>query len=170
MEFPMLKKLWPYILLLSLNLWAKLPDPVVEKLWDKNYLKTSLGKEIILVRMEFHGGEPNYHRLFMRQGKKIIWDKTFSQEYGALWNRAYFIPLVPDEFFLDLNDDGYPEIAVGTSHGGQAVWSNLAMIFTVKDDGLEFLKSFPINVEFSRSVYEKKTDFSDPTYLCRHCQ
>lgn len=169
----MQKKLWTFIFFLSLNLnfnlWAKLPDPVVEKLWDKKYLKTTSGNEIILVSMETHGGEANYYRLFMRQGKKVLWDKTFSQEYGALWNRAYFIPLIPNEFILDLNDDGFPEIAVGTSHGGQAVWRNLAVIFTVRDDHLEFLKTFPTNVEFSRSIYSKKSDFSDPSYTCKLC-
>ncbi len=167
----MLKKLWPFTLLLSLNLnlLARLPDPVVEKLWDKKYLKTPNGSEIILANMETHGGEANYHRLFMRQGKKVLWDKTFSHEYGALWNRAYFIPLLPNEFIRDLNDDGFPEFAVGTSHGGQAVWSNLAIIFTIREDRLEFLKTFPTNVEFSRSIYDKKSDFSDPSYICILC-
>jgi len=156
-------------MLLSLELIAKEADPFVTKLWDKKYLKTLNGKEIILVGLEFNGGEPNYQRLFLREAKKILWDKTFSQEYSALWNRAYFIPLVPEKFILDLNNDGLPEFAVATSHGGQAVWNNLAIIFTLKENQIEFLKTFPINVEYSQSVFEKASDFLDPKYHCKHC-
>lgn len=164
------KKLWPFIMLLSLNVLSKEGDPYVAKLWDKKYLRTSDGKEIIVVGLEFNGGEPNYQRLFLREGKKVLWDKTFSQEYGALWNRAYFIPLIPGDFITDLNDDGFPEFAVATSHGGHAVWSNLAMIFTLKNDQIEFVKTFPINVEFSQSVYEKLSDFKNAQFKCKHCQ
>jgi hypothetical protein len=164
------RKLWPCIMLLSLSAWAKEGDPYVEKLWDKKYLKFSTGEEVLLADLEKHGGEANFHRLFLRKGKKILWDKTFSQEYGALWNRAYFIPLVPRQFIADLNNDGFSEIAVATWHGGNAVWSNLAIIFTLKNDQLEFLKTFPINIEFSRSIYENKSDFDDQNYKCKHCQ
>jgi hypothetical protein len=69
-----------------------------------------------------------------------------------------------------MNNDGLLEFAVATSHGGHAVWSNLAMVFTLKKDQIEFVKTFPINVEFSRSVYEQKSDFHNPTYKCKHCQ
>jgi hypothetical protein len=165
----MQKKLWPCILLLSLNLFAREGDPYVEKLWDKHYLKLSDEKEIILVSLEALGGEPNYYRLFMRNGKKVLWDKIFTQEYGTLWNRANFIPLTPNKFIEDLNDDGFSEIAVATSHGGQAVWSNIAVIFSIKNDQLEFLKTFPINIEFSRSIYKTKADFNDSKFKCEFC-
>jgi len=164
------RKLWPCIMLLSLSTWAKEGDPYVEKLWDKKYLKFSTGEEILLADMEKHGGEANFQRLFLRKGKRVLWDKTFSQEYGALWNRSYFVPLIPGQFIADLNNDGFPELGVAIWHGGNAVWSNLAIIFTLKKDQLEFLKTFPINVEFSRSVYENKSDFGDQNYRCKHCQ
>lgn len=164
------KKLWPCIILLSLSALAKEGDPYVEKLWDKHYIKNSNGDEIILAHLEAYGGQPNYQRLFLRSKKRVLWDKTFSQEYGALWNRAYFIPIIPNQFLVDLNDDGYLEFAVATHHGGQAVWSNLAVIFSVKADKLEFLKTFPINVEFSRSVFNTKSDSHNPKYKCQHCQ
>jgi len=164
------KKLWPCIMLLSLSVFANEGDPYVEKLWDKKYLKFSTGEEVLLADMEKHGGAANFQRLFLRNGKRVFWDKTFSQEYGALWNRAYFVPLIPGQFIADLNDDGFPEIAVATWHGGNAVWSNLAIIFTMKNDHLEFLKTFPINVEFSRSVFNLKADFHNPKYKCQRCQ
>lgn len=170
MENLMLRKLWPFIIVLNLNLFSKEGDPYVEKLWDKNYLKISNQKELILVSLETHGGEANYYRLFLRSGKRVLWDKTFSQEYETFWNRANFIPLIPDNFILDLNDDGFQEVAVATSHGGNAVWSNLAVIFTLKNDKLEFLRTFPINIEFSRSVFDKKENFSDPNFKCKLCK
>lgn len=164
------KKLWPCIMLLSLSVFAKEGDPYVEKLWNKKYLRFSTGEEVLLADMEKNGGEVNFQRLFLRKGKRVLWDKTCSQEYGALWNRAYFVPLVPGQFIADLNNDGLTEIAVATWHGGNAVWSNLAIIFTLKNDQLEFLKTFPINVEFSRSVFNLKADFHNPKYKCQHCQ
>jgi len=164
------KKLWPCIMLLSLSVFAKEGEPYVEKLWNKKYLRFSTGEEVLLADMEKNGGEVNFQRLFLRKGKRVLWDKTFSQEYGALWNRAYFVPLVPGQFIVDLNNDGLTEIAVATWHGGNAVWSNLAIIFTLKNDQLEFLKTFPINVEFSRSVFNLKADFHDPKFKCQHCQ
>jgi hypothetical protein len=163
------KRLWPCIVLLSLSAIAKEADPYVETLWNKNYLKASNGDEIILAHLESYGGKPNHQRLFLRRNKKVLWDKTFSQEYGALWNSAYFIPLTPDQFLVDLNNDGFNEFAVATSHGGQAVWSNLAIIFSLKDDEIEYLKTFPINVEFSRSVYSQKLDYLNLSYKCQHC-
>ena len=166
----MQKKLWPFIMLLSCHLQAKEGDPYVERLWDKKYLKFSNDEEVLLADMEKHGGEANFQRLFLRKGKRVLWDKTFSQEYGALWNRAYFVPLIPGEFIVDLNNDCYSEIAVATWHGGNAVWSNVAIIFTLKNNQLEFLKTFPINVEFSRSVYGSKADYADQSYKCNHCQ
>lgn len=163
------KRLWPCIVLLSLSSIAKEADPFVERLWNKNYLKVSNGDEIILAHLEAYGWKPNHQRLFLRRNKKVIWDKTFSQEYGAQWNSAYFIPLIPNQYIVDLNDDGLSEFAVATSHGGQAVWSNLAIVFTLRDDKIEYLKTSPINIEFSRSVYGRKSDFLNPSYKCQHC-
>ncbi len=163
------KRLWPCIVLLSLSAIAKEADPYVETLWNKNYLKVSNEDEIILAHLESYGGKPNHQRLFLRRNKKVLWDKTFSQEYGALWNSAYFIPLIPDQFFVDLNNDGFYEFAVATYHGGQAVWNNLAIIFSLRDDKIEYLKTFPINVEFSRSVYSQKSDYLNSSFKCQDC-
>ena len=163
------KKLWACTMLLSLSIKAREADLYVQKLWDKDYIKFN-SDELILVNLEAFGRQPNFQRLFLRRNKKVIWDKTFSQEYGALWNRAYFIPLVPDQFMIDLNDDGYTEFAVATYHGGQAVWSNFAVIFSLKNNQIEYQRTFPINIEFSRSVYESKANYLDETYKCKHCQ
>ena len=71
---------------------------------------------------------------------------------------------------FDLNNDGDFEIAVVISHGGSAVWNTPAVIFTVKDEGLEFLQKQQVNDEFSEYVYVSKQDFENPRYKCSFCK
>lgn len=69
----------------------------------------------------------------------------------------------------NLNNNSDLEIAVVVSHGGSAVWNTPAMIFTVKDKGIEFLKKQQVNDEFSENVYASKEDFKNPIYECSFC-
>ena len=106
----------------------------------------------------------------MRKEDKILWDKTFVNEYDELWYKANFIPLVKNEFVEDLNNDGFPEIGIANWSGGKAPCASSAIIFTLKEDSLQFLKKQEINTEFSRSVYESKEDFKSPNYKCPACE
>lgn len=105
----------------------------------------------------------------MRKGKEVLWDKTYEEGLGTLWTDAYFIPLIKNKFIEDLNDDGFLEIGVGTDHGGNNVGQNTGVIFTVKEDRLEVLKTQEINVDFSRHIYKTKDDFKNPNYKCPIC-
>lgn len=164
----MLKKLWPFITLLSFNVVAEEPDPYVVKLWDKKYLKLPNGNEVIIARLTNFIDKHYGARIFMRNGKKVLWDKTYEETY-TLWVDANFIPLTPHQFIEDLNDDGLPEIGVATNHGGNNVGQNTSVIFTVKEDKLEVLKTQEINIDFSRSIYKTKEDFKNPNYKCPIC-
>lgn len=166
----MLKKFCIFIVLLSSYVIARDPDLYVEKLWDKKYLRLKNGQEVILARLSDFGGPYNQVRIFMRKNKKVLWDVVYEDAFDNIWDDAYFIPVTKNKFIDDLNDDGYPEIGVATSHGGQAVWRNVAVIFTVKENKLEVLKTQQINTEFSRSVYKTKNDSNNSNYKCSVCE
>lgn len=158
-------------MLLSLSVLAADPDPYVEALQEKRFLKLSNGKEV-LISYHSHSEETlSKIRIFMRRSGKILWDKTFVNEYDELWYRANFIPVVKDQFLEDLNDDGLTEIAISNWNGGKAPCASSAIIFTVKEDSLQFFKKQQINTEFSRHVYPTKQEFKNSKYqdpLCRN--
>lgn len=151
----MQKKLLIFIMLLSQIALSKDSDPYVEKLRNKTYLKLPDGKEILLsYPLKYNEGVGEKVRVFMRSGSKVLWDKTFSEDFGTLWHEAYFVPIKKDTFILDINNDSIPEIAIAVWSGGNASEKSSALIFSVKDHSLEFFKQEPIAIEFTRSVYK----------------
>jgi hypothetical protein len=74
-----------------------------------------------------------------------------------------------DKFVEDLNDDGLSEIGIANWNGGKAPCASSAIIFTVKDDSLQFLKKQQINTEFSRFIYPRKNDFKNSKYKDSLC-
>ena len=167
----MLIKFLIFIMLHSLSALAADPDPYVEALQEKRFLKLSNGDEV-LISYHSHSEETlSKIRIFMRRSGKILWDKTFVNEYDELWYKANFIPVVKDQFLEDLNDDGSTEIAISNWNGGKAPCASSAIIFTVKEDSLQFFKKQQINTEFSRYVYPTKQEFKNSKYkdpLCRY--
>ena len=158
-------------MILSLSVFAAEPDPYVEALQEKRFLKLPNGYEV-LISYHSHSEEAlSKTRIFMRRNGKIFWDKTFVNEYDELWYKANFIPVIKDQFLVDLNDDGFPEIGIANWSGGKAPCASSAIIFTVKEDSLQFLKRQQINTEFSRHVYPTKHEFNNPKYkdpLCKY--
>ncbi len=157
-------------MLLSLNVLASDPDPYVEALHEKRFLKLPNGNEI-LISYHSHSEEAlSKIRIFMRNSDRVLWDKTFVNEYDELWYKANFIPVIKDQFVADLNNDGFYEIAVANWSGGKVPCASSAMIFTMKENSLQFLKKQQINTEFSRSVYESKEDSKKSYYKCPACE
>lgn len=157
-------------MLLSLGVLAADPDPYVIALQEKRLLKISNGNEVLISYHSPSEETLSKIRIFMRNGNKVLWDKTFVNEYDELWHQVHFIPIVKDKFLEDLNDDGLPEIGIANWNGGKAPCASSAIIFTVKEDSLQFLKKQQINTEFSRHVYPTKHEFKNPKYkdpLCR---
>lgn len=151
----MLKKLWICIILLSQAALSKEPDPYIEKLRDKTYLKLPDGKEVLIsYPLSVNEGKGEKVRVFLRKGSRLLWDKTFSEDFGTLWHEAYFLPLRRDQYILDLDNDSFLEIAIAVWSGGNATGSSSAILFSVKDDALKFFKKETIAVEFAKSVYE----------------
>jgi hypothetical protein len=137
----------------------------------RSYLKLPDQREVIISYHPEHGENGIFKiRVFLRQGSRILWDKTFSDDHDEYWIRASFMPVISRQYFSDLDDDGHYEIAISVSHGGMAVWNTPAIIFTVKETGLEFLKKQQTNEEFSEFVYRSKNDFKNPNYKCGVCK
>ncbi len=156
-------------MILSLSVFANPPDPYVEALIAKHSLLLPNGKEIRI--SYFTLDEDLKIRIFMKDKGKVIWDKSFIDEYDEPWFQAHFIPVVKDKFTEDLNDDGFPEIGIAVWNGGKAPCASSGITFTVKNDSLQFLKKQEINTEFSRQIYKTKYDFKNPKYkdpLCAY--
>lgn len=156
-------------MLLSLRVLAADPDPYVEALMEKTFLKLPNGREILI--SYYSSNEEMKIRIFMRKKSKVLWDKSFIDAYDELWHQAHFIPIVKDKFLEDLNDDRLPEIGIANWNGGKAPCASSAIIFTVKENSLQFLKKQEINTEFSRYVYQVKSDFKNTKYkdpLCMY--
>lgn len=155
----------------SLSALATDPDPYVEALQEKRFLKLSNGIQV-LISYHSHSEEAlSKTRIFMRKDSTILWDKTFINEYDELWYKANFIPVIKGKFAEDIDDDGSPEIAIANWTGGKAPCASSAIIFTIKEDSLQFLKKQQINTEFSRQVYPTKSEFKNPKYkdpLCSY--
>ena len=159
---PMHIKFLIYIMLLSLSAWATDPDPYVEALAKKTLLKLPDGREILI--SYFSSEDEMKIRIFMRKKNKVLWDKSFIDAHNELWYHANFIPVVKDKFLEDLNDDGFPEVGIANWNGGKAPCASSGIIFTVKEDSLQFLKKQEINSEFSRQIYPTKNEFMNSKY------
>lgn len=157
-------------MILSLSALAADPDPYVEALQEKRFLKLPNGNEVLVSYHSHSEGALSKIRIFMRNSVGVLWDKTFVNEYDELWYKANFIPIIEDNFFLDLNDDGFYEVAIANWSGGKAPCASSAMIFTIKENSLQYLKKEQINTEFSRSVYRSKEDFKSSNYKCHACE
>lgn len=166
----MLKKFLIFTIFLSQIVLSKDPDPYVEALHEKKYLKLPNGKEIIISHHSRNENDQGKIRIFMRSKNQVIWDKTFVNNYGEFWYRANFIPVIKDDFFNDLNEDNYPEIGIAIWSGGMASWESSAIIFSVKEDSLEFLRKQKINIEFSLFIFQRKENFNDHNYKCPVCE
>ena len=156
----MLKKFLLFIVLLQINkpaLQAMEPDLYLRRLEAKKYLKMANGDEIIISQPGTKDEDLVKKRVFMRNGNKVFWDKTFNSEYGDhIWQRAHFIPVIPGKFAYDYDKDGNEEIAIAVWHGGQNLASSSVYIFTISRDSLTLKTKKNINYEFSRYVYEIK--------------
>ena len=149
-----------FIMLLSVNLksYARDPDPYAESLQGNKRLKLPDGKELILVRLFNEIGPSMHMRLFLRLGKKILWDVTYNDDLTTLWADAHFLPLFDKTYVKDLNGDSNPEIAVQVWHGGNAMQLCRAIIFSVKQDKLVPIKTRQSNYEFARMVYSEEQE------------
>lgn len=115
---------------------------------DKKHIRLTDGREIISLRTGDHS-----HQIVLRKGKKVLWKKNFEEEYDRLWDHAFFIPIKKGHYSYDLNHDGILKIAIATWDGGNAMDYRTALIFTVKQNSLEYYSFKKFNLEYGRYVY-----------------
>lgn len=137
---------------------ARDADPYVVRLQDTKRLKLPDGRELVLVRLYNEIGPSMQMRLFLRQGQMVLWDVTYNDDLGTLWADAHFLPLFDKTFVQDLNDDGSPEFAIQTWHGGNAMQLCRAIIFSISQDKLVPIKTRQSNYEFARMVYSNEQE------------
>ncbi len=111
-------------------------------------MKLSNERSVITQRTGIHS-----HKIVLKQKDKVIWQKEYEEEYERLWDYAFFIPIKKNRNSYDLNQDGYPEIAIGTWDGGNNMANRTVLIFTVKKDKLEYFSKEKINLEYGKYVY-----------------
>lgn len=146
---------------------ASAADP--DLLHEKRFLKLLNGNEVLI---SYHSPSMDSNakiRIFIRNQRKVLWDKTYVNEYDEVWYQANFIPVVKDKFIEDLNNDGFPEIGIANWNGGKAPCASSAIIFTLKENSLYFLKKQQVNTEFSRYVFRTKDDFKNSKYNASTC-
>lgn len=152
----MQRKLWIFIALLLINCTfaAEDIDPIVKTFIRKDYLKLPDGREVLISQPGKQPTDITMKRVFLRKGATVLWDKTFGTgNDNLIWWDAHFMPVISGKFIHDTDNDGIPEIAIGTWHGGNDVTSCTAYIFSIKNDALVLKDQKRINYEFSRSVY-----------------
>ncbi len=125
--------------LLAVNGWI----PV-----DDTELTLPDGRMVSSIRTGDHS-----HKIVLKNGKKVLWSYNFEFEYDRLWDDAFFVPIKPKKYFFDLNHDGYFEIAIATWDGGNNMEHRDAVIFTVKENSLEYFGRHPFNLEYGTYVY-----------------
>ena len=146
------------LLSLAIRSHAREPDPYVEKLQEKKYLKLPNGRELVLVRLFNEIGPSMHMRFFLRQKGKVLWDVTYNDDFETLWADAHFLPLFNKEYISDLDGDSIPEIAVAIWHGGHAMEFCRSVIFSIQENKLVPLTTFEVNYEFSHSVFKSKDE------------
>lgn len=100
--------------------------------------------------------------------KTVLWSKIYVEDEEInLWNEAQ-ITYVKDELYeVDINHDGYPEIAVYTYAGGNHS-CNPAVLYTVKEKELIVYKIIPYyNFESCKSIL---LDNENPRFTDSDCQ
>jgi hypothetical protein len=55
---------------------------------DDKELKLPGGKKIVIKRVGDHS-----QTIYLKKKGKIVWQKTFEEEYDRLWDYAFFVPI-----------------------------------------------------------------------------
>jgi hypothetical protein len=85
--------------------------------------------------------------------KVVLWKKEFEEEFDRLWDWAFFVPVRPKKYVVDINRDGYPEIGIATWDGGNNIDNRYALVFSVLENQLVYIGRRKFNLEYGRSLY-----------------
>ena len=130
------------IIVLSLCIMPTFALSLCDNPFDKTELKLPDGRLLVLNKIEEHMWVLSLHD----KKRRLLWKKTYSQDFDSLWDFAYFIKVKGKDYARDLNRDGYLEIALSTWDGGNGP-KRPAIIFSVKETELtlfKVIKDYPI--------------------------
>lgn len=91
------------------------------------------------------------------KGRRIVlWQRVFEQEFDRVWDRAFFVPVKPNRYVIDLDRNGSPEIAVATYDGGNNLF-RYALLFSVRRRSLMYYGRSPkaIDLVMPTSIFPK---------------
>jgi len=96
----------------------------------------------------------NVQAIILKQGRKLLWRRYFSGDYGALWLYVFFVPIKRNnQYWYDVNGDGDLEVAIVPYDGGRFLHFVTAIIFSVKPNYLEYVTSKKFRLFQGRYVY-----------------
>lgn len=86
--------------------------------------------------------------------KRVVLGKQeFEEEFDRLWDWAFFVPIKPKKYVVDVNKDGYPEIGIATWDGGNNIDNRYALVFSVRGNRLVYVDQRKFNLEYGESIY-----------------
>ena len=104
--------------------------------FDKTKVTLKDGRSLLLQREK---EEYTWKLSLFDKKHRVLWSKIYSEDFNSLWGDAFFVRVKRKTFIYDLNNDGYPEIAISTWDGGNAPLRP-AIVFTVKEKELTVFK------------------------------
>ena len=103
--------------------------------FDKNEIDLLDGRKLSLERESLH----RWMLSLKSADRSVLWQKSYSEDFDSLWNYAYFIKVKGDHYIVDLDNDGFPEVAISTWDGGNGA-NRPAIVFSVRAVDLSVLK------------------------------
>ncbi|MBI6546890.1 MAG: hypothetical protein HY692_08855 [Cyanobacteria bacterium NC_groundwater_1444_Ag_S-0.65um_54_12] len=122
---------------------------------ENTTLRLPDGRFVNLERLSQHETQMTLEKRTAR-GRKILWKRVYEQEYDRLWDEAFFVPIKPNRYIVDLDRNGTWEIGIATYDGGNSLY-RYALIFSVKKDALVFYGTSPkqIDLVMPTSIFPK---------------
>ena len=122
---------------------------------EKDTLDLPGGRVVKLLRVSQHETRISLER-HSGSRSKVLWTRVYEQEYERLWDQAFFVPVRPGRYFVDLNGDGAPEIGIATWDGGNYLFGH-GLLFSVKKRSLTYFgrSPKPIDLVAPTSIFAK---------------
>lgn len=98
-------------------------------------------------------GDSPCHEVSLRSmAHTYLWDRTYCTDFGMLWFEPFFIPVKAGNYEVDLDRNGYPEVAIAVWDGGNHPELGKALIFTVYDRKLILYGKRKYHIESEASL------------------
>ena len=118
---------------------------------DNTEIELADGRWVIAQR----NGELSHCLIVKAKGKtEILSLQCFEQEPDRLWQYAFFIPVKRASFVSDIDNNGSLEIGVATWDGGNKIDDRYALIFSLKNNRLQYYGRKKFNLENGEYLFK----------------